>query len=147
MHMKFKLLLICLIAILTSCVQKSDSSLNNSSEPRSLQQYPEGFELFFYRFHKDSIYQLNHIMFPLEGEHVNYEGNSVFKWQKENWVLHQAFDESLTDFEKSYQIINGIVIETIRDKYNFSKIERRFAKLGDAWMLIYYSMIRIDNNQ
>lgn len=143
MRMKTKYLLFVAILVFSACQQQTKTQNSNESASVSEQQYPEGFEEFFDRFHKDSVFQLSHIVFPLEGKQIKDEQNYDFLWPKENWVLHKAFDENLTDFEKTYQVINNIVIETIRDKYNFSKIERRFAKLGDEWMLIYYAIVRI----
>ncbi len=114
-------------------------------------ELPKGFVEFYDRFHDDSIYQMDHILFPLEGLPAG-GGNALennFKWGKDGWLMHKAFDDS----EKSeyirhiYAIDSNIVVEKINLKTNDYGMERRFAKSNDQWQLIYYAaMNRLVSN-
>lgn len=139
----FFILFVLLISF-ASCKDKSNDAGSYNPDIKSEIAFPKGFEAFFTRFHTDSLFQIEHILFPLEGKNSSYDPFEIYYWQKDTWKLHGEFDESLTDFTRSYQVFNEIVIETIQDKYAFSKMERRFAKIGDEWMLIYYAITTSD---
>lgn len=103
---------------------------------------PADFEVFFQKFHTDSLYQMEHIIFPLEG-HIRVMENQIeiinpIKWEKEGWIMHKPFNDHGGTFEQKYLMTDDLVVEKISDKSNFFKMERRFAKLGEDWTLIYY---------
>ena len=105
---------------------------------------PEDFIAFYQQFHDDSSYQMAHIMFPLAGVPANVDTLSTdakkFRWQLADWKIHRPFDQSLTGYTKSYsKFEEGIVIETIAQKQVGVGMERRFAKVDEEWMLIYYA--------
>jgi hypothetical protein len=137
MQLKFRFTaLLTLLLFIGGCRNHDDTSRTES--------FPEGFEAFYTRFHTDSLFQMNHILFPLEGKNSSLETEETKFWGKGNWVLHGEFDESLTDFNRSYRIFKGIIIEIIQDKYAFSTMERRFAQIDGEWMLIYYAITTSD---
>lgn len=90
------------------------------------------FSKFYTRFHKDSIFQINHILWPLPIK----DDNST--WQKETWKMHKAFT-AFEDFEiERKEIAPDLIIETIQGKKLPLYIERRFSKMEGKWFLIYY---------
>ncbi len=121
-------------AVLISCKSKVAEN-----QPGDL---PEDFEVFYEQFHVDSLYQLEHIIFPLEG-HVRMMENQLeiinpVTWEKDDWIMHKPFNDYGGTFQRQYLMTGNTVIEKIYDKSSFFKMERRFAKLGGDWTLIYY---------
>jgi hypothetical protein len=101
------------------------------------------FMAFYDRFHQDSLFQLAHISFPLEGiPRVDSLGNypADFRWQQENWIMHHPIINNDGEFVQEFvPISENIIVENIRDAQGFFSMQRRFAKLGEEWRLIYYA--------
>ncbi len=137
--MKYYFLFIYTTLILFSCKSKESNTIQEKH------QLPDSFVEFYIQFHTDSIYQMNHIIFPLEGippltdSLIQAEDFKNFKWQKEDWVLHRNMTELENNFKREYQEYGGIIIETINHSSNAFSMTRRFAQLGDDWHLIYYA--------
>jgi len=104
------------------------------------------FRSFYSIFHRDSVYQLRHIQFPLEGmpeqnDSTNYSNG--FKWYKTNWTLHHAFNEQDSLFQREFTLLDStLIIETIYHLLSPMRMERRFSYNQD-WQLIYYSPMRV----
>jgi hypothetical protein len=114
-----------------------------SAENVTLAAYEtEEFLTFYDRFAEDSLFQLEHTVFPLEGVKAVLDSSQVinpnFKWQKENWVIHKPFDDMGGSFSREFMDVNGIVIEFISDESGQFTMERRFGKLSSGWHMIYY---------
>ena len=133
MQLKNKILLLSigLLGILFGC---KDSKIQNENPSIVL---PSDFQEFYDRFHSDSTFQLSRVIFPLEGGE-NQFGNSS-QWSRESWKVHKPFDASLSNYTRSFDLMNEIIIEKIKDKYNAFFMERRFSKIQEEWHLIYYS--------
>lgn len=104
---------------------------------------PVDFQQFYISFHTDSAYQLDHILFPLEGipaAITDGQDPADFKWEKEGWKLHSLdhFDADTYSIRRDV-IDSTVVTEYIQDKASGFGIKRRFAKFEDQWFLIYYS--------
>lgn len=125
--------LMILTCMVVSC-QNSSSKIsgNESFSDENVVEIPEDFPPFYERFHTDSSFQMAHITFPL-----NASSDST-KWQKEDWVIHKPFNDMNGEFTRSFDNVNGMMIETIREKSGFVEIERRFGKVGPDYHLIYY---------
>ena len=121
--------------IFFSCQQKSNLNENEKKE------LPPDFVAFYAKFHIDSIYQINHIQFPLPGfpsQVDSIAGN--FQWTKENWRMHRSefFKDSL--FTRSFEMPMPIVVnETVLIKSTSVGTFRRFFKRDNDWYLIFYS--------
>jgi len=95
---------------------------------------PEGFDAFYTKFHTDSLYQLDHILFPIP------EQQSGDAWMKESWKMHHDPFENPIDLIREIRDINGLVIEVVYHKLGFYLVERRFMPRGDdSWDMIYYA--------
>lgn len=120
------------------------STVQNSPTQHSpTQNSPQGFRTFYEKFHADSVFQLSHIRFPLEGippvEDATVDTDN-FKWQQEDWVLHRPFNSMEGSFVRNFQPVgNDLVIEQIRHASANYGMQRRFAREGDSWVLIYYA--------
>lgn len=99
------------------------------------------FQDFYQRFGKDSVFQMEHIVFPLEGLKSPTDSTIVdpdtFRWNADDWVLHGPYDDA-TDYSREFIAVGGIVFEKIADPTATFTMERRFAKLSSGWNLIYY---------
>lgn len=127
---------LCLFTVLLSC--------SGSERPEtSIQEDHADFEIFYQQFHADSLYQMQHIAFPLAGLPANADtlGNATtYFWQKENWVLHRNLTDRLSGYERKREKFGSdIIVETIVQKDSDIGMMRRFVKMDDEWMLIYYA--------
>jgi len=110
----------------------------------SPEDMPEGFADFFKKFHRDSLYQMAHIVFPLEGMPANADStdvaNNAFRWQPEGWVMHKPFNDMDDQFERKFVPLgNDLVIEQIKGVQGQYGMQRRFAREAEGWQLIYYA--------
>ncbi len=101
---------------------------------------PQDFEAFYKRFHSDSLYQMRHISFPLEGKPEMRDSLVPdYRWTADQWSLHRSFDDMDGSFKRQYQIIDdGIIEEYIIHRTTGYGMMRRFVQLGNEWQLSYY---------
>ena len=105
---------------------------------------PEGFAEFYQRFHSDSVFQVEHIVFPLAGLPDQADSAMVaggnFYWQAENWKMQKAIDFELSEYERQLLPLNKMLVEEhIVHKNGQFGMVRRFANMGNGWNLIYYA--------
>jgi hypothetical protein len=144
LHLKFAsmyrwyLFSFLLILTLAHCKQPAPE------KPDAGRSLPEDFEQFFDKFHSDSLFQLEHIQFPLEGAKqasgTNVDLMIPVTWYADDWIIHKPFDSHQGTFERNYYLIGSVVVEKIKDRGGFFAMERRFARLDGEWTLIYYSV-------
>ncbi len=123
----------------TTEVSEDAAAYESEAESETSSDFME----FYIQFHEDSIYQMEHIVFPLEGVPRRGEDGMLpenFKWEKKDWKLHKLFDDMDGKFVQYINEVNeNLVIDQIAEvKGNFA-MERRFAKIGKDWKLIYYA--------
>ena len=113
----------------------------NEIETKSVYESAE-FQEFYSKFSTDSVYQLEHIVFPLEGMKSRKDTLEAvdpnFKWTKENWVIHKPYDDMNSTYGREFIDFSNIVSEKIADGSGQYSMERRFGKLSSGWHLIYY---------
>lgn len=138
-------LLITIILLAIACKDQTAPKQTTDTEPLK-NGISESFWPFFETFQNDSIYQMEHIIFPLKGLPAKaedmVEGES-FYWQKEGWRIHRQFDDMGGTFQRSYRQVGHMVTETISDQSGTFQMERRFAKMDEDWMMIYYAAMRM----
>jgi len=129
--------LICAFGCQPQSASSSDDTADNATN------LPPDFIEFYKNFHQDSSYQLSHITFPLSGVLQDTSGrDSTVTWVAENWKLHAAVtpdDFWAVDFTVPF---DGVVIEFIHVRTGGYWMERRFARMGTEWNLIYYGGLR-----
>ncbi len=123
---------------------KSEQTQKEVPSAQPNDQLPTDFLTFYEQFHTDSAFQLNHIVFPLEGLPANVDSltvaNRSFRWQRDNWVLHRSFDELEEGFNKTYNMVSDeMIIEDITHQSGQYGMQRRFAKYEEGWFMIYYA--------
>ncbi len=109
-------------------------------------ELPDDFSVFYEAFHKDSIYQINHVLFPLQGLPAYADSitmaEGTYRFEKADWTMHKEFQDADGQFKREFKILgDGFIVEQIRDKQNGIGMQRRFAKRGPEWYLIYYAEI------
>jgi len=129
------------ILFFISCKQNTDQSTTSSS---SVSTTEDDFDAFYKKFHEDSLFQMSHIVFPLDGLPNNVSDSILaigkFQWQKEDWIMHKPFDATSEEFIREVdKQSNSLVVEFIRMTTGEYGMERRFAKLGGKWFLIHYT--------
>ncbi|NUO01883.1 MAG: hypothetical protein HUU01_14865 [Saprospiraceae bacterium] len=102
------------------------------------------FSTFYERFLTDSIFQIEHIQFPLEGIPDNADSADVadgsFRWERETWKMHRKFDTQRTGFSIDLERLGSdIVTERILHESGRYAMLRRYAKMDGEWRLIYYA--------
>lgn len=113
-----------------------------AAETDEVIEVPDDFKSFYRQFHQDTAFQIAHISFPLEGIPANADtlaSRDQFRWQKNSWKWHRPIDPDLTGYEQHWQVITKeMVVERIIEKTSRIGMTRRFAKMDNEWMLIYY---------
>lgn len=138
--------LFLLLLLAESC--QSKTSPTPSASETAQDTLPRDFVTFFDRFHADSMYQINHITFPLAGlPDAQGDPDTVmtmrYFWQKENWKMHRPFTDPSQQFEQWFEILDTRIIEHwIHMKGTSLYLHRRFARLDNGWYLIYYAGMR-----
>lgn len=101
------------------------------------------FDAFYLQFHEDSLFQMEHIQFPLQGVSSRPEDQgAAFRWEKEDWRMHRSFSTSSGFRSEFITLGDDLVIENIVHKNGQYGMERRFSRLGgDQWYLIYYAAL------
>jgi hypothetical protein len=135
--MKFSVPVYLLLCLLWACGQSSQPA-------ETTVQVPQDFLDFYEKFHRDSMFQMEHISWPLQGNRGEETEGGVPAaggvWQPASWRM-QRLDFNPDDYLRERQMLGDMmVIERIRVKAANYGIERRFAKQPDGeWVLIYYS--------
>ena len=107
-------------------------------------EIPKDFITFYTQFHKDSLFQIEHITFPLEGLPPNIHTLTTplqdFHWVKDNWQMHNLPDEKNIDMEKKWvKLGEKVIVEMIQLNETKMAMQRRFAKTSMGWVLTYYA--------
>ncbi len=135
------------------CNTKGGSGTSEDPDAVSADTLPGDFSKFFNQFHEDSVYQVEHIMFPLEGLPASTgDGDTLtsnrYFWQKADWKIHRHINDPGQNFDNWFEVMDARVIEHwIQMKGTNLYMRRRFAKLDDGWHLIYYQGMRPVNRE
>lgn len=143
--MKFFPVVLSAMLLFFACKQTSPTP-QAESVTTSDTQIPADFSDFYEKFHTDSMYQMTHISWPLQGDKseqidsTHYQKKEI-TWEQSNWRMHRPVDYSSGDYKRQIQMLgDGLLIEYILITAGGYGIERRFAKQPDGeWNLIYYS--------
>jgi len=131
------LLLACKNNSASNATEKTPTAIGQ----KQFEQLPDDFKAFYIKFHEDSIFQMEHIVFPLEGlpDHADPEDVNVnpYYYTLDQWTLHKLFDPKANSIV--YLELGGVIIEErITEKKYGLTIIRRFANSSSGWRLIYY---------
>ncbi len=140
----FSFFLLLAVSI-ASCKNQSNPGVQADQVTQSAVRLPQDFQDFYEKFHRDSLFQLEHIVWPLQGDTSEQLDSTHFEkkdtyWQREKWHM-QRVDYDPNDYQRDVQTLGDVlIIERIRAVSANYGLERRFAKQPDGqWALIYYS--------
>jgi len=137
--------------LFAACREKQPSSANTPAQPDQTtqiqgDQLPADFNEFYGKFHSDSLYQMAHISWPLQGLTTLYRDSSrqekqAIYWEKTNWSMHRPVNFSSGEFQRKLQVLgNELVVEHISYAAANFGLERRFVRNSQGeWELIYYA--------
>lgn len=104
---------------------------------------PDDFLAFYERFHRDSAFQMERIVWPLEGIPDNAGSrlsDTDFRWQPSTWKMMRPIEASGDRFDREFlPVSEDIIIEKITHRSGDYGLIRRFAVVGEEWHLIYYA--------
>lgn len=125
--------LISIISFFTNC-----SSVNKIQNKESRKKSSvENFDVFYDKFHSDSVFQMSRISFPLKGEKVDWNGQQ--QWTIKNWVTLKTkiYDVSTSEFKTDYKKTDSTFVQKfwLKDSGYFS--EYRFELINKKWRLVY----------
>ncbi len=137
-----KYIFLFLFPIIFACNNASQEQPSNTDTGSAA--LPEGFLPFYQQFHADSIFQMEHITFPLQGLPNNTDRETIdagtFRWQKEEWSMMQPIDFEMSDYRRELiPVTDEMVVERIVHKNGQFGMVRRFAIISGDWHLIYYA--------
>lgn len=132
------------LVVFFACKNKQtapEAPLATNSEAAPL---PEGFSDFYQKFHNDSLFQVEHIVFPLEGLPNNADSAIVaaktFRWTPETWRMQRQVDFQVSEYKRDIvPLTETLVMERILHQSGDYGMVRRFAIVGGDWHLIYYA--------
>ncbi len=141
---KLKWTLLLLVLAFQACNQKESTTPTTKEVLTS--EVPSSFLDFYQKFHSNPEFQMQQIIFPLDGHVVDEETQQrmAIKWEKDSWTLHHTFDDHGGTFQREFVNFDDIIIEKISDRSGKFNMERRFSPLNGSWHLIYYSQFKMD---
>lgn len=101
------------------------------------QELPEDFVEFYKRFHSDSIFQKQHIVFPLNGIKKDSTGNVAYLWESADWKTHHNL-HGFPDYRIYYSVLDDEIHEYVEDHSGTFRMKRTFLNSGGAWNLSFY---------
>ncbi|MDQ3140688.1 MAG: hypothetical protein M3Q56_00410 [Bacteroidota bacterium] len=149
-HWHCKISLLFFVLSVNSCTTNktekvtSPEKIEVSESPIEFESLPLEFREFYTTFHKDSVYQMEHIVFPLEGlpdqADPDFIGEEKYYFTKDQWILQTTSFLNQNNYRVEYKNLSNIIIEEkIIDTALDIMLFRRFAKTADGWRLIYYA--------
>ena len=142
--MKMKYLPIFFLFAFFACKNNTEQPATAKTTDADAPALPEGFADFYQKFHSDSLYQVEHIVWPLEGLPNNADSATVaaktFRWGPEDWRMQHQFDFQVSEYKREIvPLTETIVMERILHQSGQFGMVRRFAIIGGEWHLIYYA--------
>ena len=103
--------------------------------------HDESFRDFYMRFHTDSLFQIAHTQFPLQGLPDIYSPSNdtlPYFYYKSDWTMQRLIDLEKDNLVRRVEDQVFAIKEQLVDQQGYG-LERRFMQDGDSWKLIYYS--------
>ncbi len=101
----------------------------------------EDFDSFYLKFHRDTLFQISRIIFPLEGYNLDSENaldtNSNFRWNRNEWTYHKLIELD-SQFKREFKIIGDSAKERIYIPNSGLETIRKFSKKDGKWHLVFY---------
>jgi hypothetical protein len=121
-------------SIFTNCEK------NNSFKSKSVihqNDVVEDFDIFYEKFHNDSLFQMSRIKFPLKGVKVDSDGK--LEWSKSNWATLKTkiFDIDTTQYKIEYKKTKHSFYQKFWIENSGFWSEYKFDVIDKKWFLVY----------
>ncbi len=139
-------IIVLTLLALSSCKKNQKQEVKEPAlSVEETQALPPDFLDFYKKFHSDSLYQMAHIQFPLQGYPTQVDNDTTvyidenYRWQPNTWLMHRMEGFTDTAFTRKFEVpLPMAVSETIHQRNSPFKMFRRFYKRDNEWFLIYY---------
>ncbi|MFN7045969.1 MAG: hypothetical protein ACK4M1_12300 [Flavobacterium sp.] len=130
----FKILIITISLFLYNC---NKHEINRIYESDNRKIIIENFDGFYDKFHKDSVFQMSRIKFPLDG--VKFDSGEEIKWSKNNWTILKTkiFDVDTSEFKIEYKKNNDSFYQKFWIENSGFWGEYKFGLIENKWYLVY----------
>jgi hypothetical protein len=146
--MRIILCVIAFVVCFSNCKNKTQTPEVPTNSVEMGEQPSADFMQFYEQFHKDSLFQIAHISWPLTGEMTMQSDsgriNKVpIEWQLDKWTMHRNTKLVDGEYQRTWQLLGDLlVIERIKEVQSGFRMERRFSKASNGtWTMIFYSDI------
>jgi len=118
-----------LIAILLLACHSQKRTLQNSTA--------EIFDEFYTKFHSDSLFQMQRIIFPLEGGKFDYDTEE--SWAPENWRMKKVtvYQIDLKEYSIVFEKNDTLAFERIYIPNSGFDFQCRYRLINGKWYLVY----------
>jgi hypothetical protein len=139
--------IILLISMLAIFACKPKQTTPDSAATTVAREPSAEFMEFYKKFHQDSVFQMEHIVWPLEGNTVK-ETDSLkmvripIKFEATEWKMHKPLELAGSDYVREWSFFSDsddMFEETIKYSAANFGMRRRWAKIAGEWHLIFYS--------
>lgn len=138
-------LILSLILWVSGCTHTSKVTPSTNS---TVTNKKEDFSSFYQKFKSDSNFQINRVLFPLNGEFINNDdagydekGNPTPTKKtltKKEWVMIYSFDDMDTsEYKQSDSYSDSMVVKKIIGKGTGFRFEETYKLIKNQWYLIY----------
>jgi len=124
-------LLTVILLTLISCDKAKTQEKRNTSNSSI-----ENFDSFYDKFHKDSLFQISRLKFPLKGGPDSGDINE--EWTKENWHILKVkiYDVDTTKYKVFYEKRDTSFTEKVWIEDSGFSSEYNFQLIDNKWFLV-----------
>ena len=133
-----KIIPLSLIFILTTVILTNCHSTRESSRSYTLKKNSsEDFNKFYERFHKDSVFQVSRLKFPLAG--MSIKGSEKTQWTRNNLPLLKTkiYDIDTAQFKVTFKKTEKTFTQKVWIEGSEFSSEYRFELIDKRWYLVY----------
>ena len=122
------ILLMISLYVISSCGSAKNATAEN-----------EDFDIFYEKFHTNIDFQMDRIIFPLQGTSVDANGER--EWTSENWIPMKVkiYDVDKSKYKTSYNKTDNTFTQKFWLPGTGFSAEYRFEKRAGFWYLVYAS--------
>lgn len=97
----------------------------------------EDFDTFYDKFHSDMEFQMDRIIFPLEGGSAQVD--ETVPWTKDNWLTMKVkiYDVDTNEFAVNYHKTEDEFVQSFQLRGSGFSAEYRFKLIKNKWYLVY----------
>ncbi len=138
--MRYSWVIGLLSLLLVGC--QSQGNQEEPAEALAGDALPADFVSFYEQFHRDSSFQMDRIIWPLEGVPDNAGDrltDRTFRWQRDDWRIMKPIDVQSSFQREFLPMSDELIIEKITNNTGQFALIRRWAVISGDWHLIYYA--------